>query len=98
MKGKKIVLSLAASLGAVAGLAACKDNVEEVTKYNVIFMNGDEVLSETEVDEFLQLSRNKLENNGYDVYFTGAKYKYHGEEKIVETNQYIVAIKDGAKN
>ena len=55
-------------------------------------------LSEAEVDEFLQLSRNKLENNGYDVYFTGAKYKYHGEEKVVETNQYIVAIKDGVKN
>lgn len=55
-------------------------------------------LSESEVDEFLQLSRNKLENNGYDVYFTGAKYKYHGEEKVVETNQYIVAIKDGVKN
>ena len=55
-------------------------------------------LSESEVDEFLQLSRNKLENNGYDVYFTGAKYKYHGEEKVVETNQYIVAIKDGVNN
>ena len=55
-------------------------------------------LSESEVAEFLQLSRNKLENNGYDVYFTGAKYKYHGEEKVVETNQYIVAIKDGVKN
>ena len=55
-------------------------------------------LSESEVDEFLQLSRKKLENNGYDVYFTGAKYKYHGVEKVVETNQYIVAIKDGAKN
>lgn len=71
MKGKKIVLSLAASLGAVAGLAACKDNVEEVTKYNVIFMNGDEVLSETEVveGEYFAIPSAPAAAEGY--YFAG---------------------------
>ena len=35
-----------------------------------------------------------MENLGYKVYFTGAKYNYKGEEKVVESNEYLVAIKD----
>ena len=51
-------------------------------------------LSESEVDEFLQLSRNKLENNGYDVYFTGAKFVYQNANRTVQDNEFMVAIKE----
>lgn len=51
-------------------------------------------LSEEDIDEFLKLARNKLENKDYQVYFTGAKYRYQNEEREVETNEYLIAIKN----
>ena len=51
-------------------------------------------LSEIETNEFLKLSRTRLENLGYSVYFTGAKYNYQDTIKIVEPNELLVAIKD----
>ena len=39
------------------------------------------------------VSINNFENLGYRVYFTGAKYNYQGENRIVESNEYLVAIK-----
>lgn len=50
-------------------------------------------LTEEETDEFLRLSRTRLENLNYQVYFTGAKYMFNNEEKIVEDNELLVAIK-----
>ena len=43
---------------------------------------------------FLRLARNKLENKGYDVYFTFSNYIYKGKEEIVGINDFIVAIKN----
>ena len=51
-------------------------------------------LSEDEVDEFLRLSRNRLENLGYNVYFTGAKYIYDNANRTVQDNELLVAIKE----
>ena len=51
-------------------------------------------LSEAETQEFLRLCRTRLENLGYQVYFTGAKYTYQGISKIVQSNELMVAIKD----
>ena len=45
-------------------------------------------LSEKETDEFLRLSRTRLENLNYQVYFTGAKYTYKNEEKQYDINYY----------
>ena len=50
-------------------------------------------LLEDEVQEFLKIAKNDLEADGYEVYFTGAKYKYNGKENIVETNNLMIAIK-----
>ena len=50
-------------------------------------------LSEEETDEFLKLSRTRLENLGYKVYFTGAKYTYNNANMIVQPNELMVAIK-----
>lgn len=51
-------------------------------------------LSDDELEVFLQLAQTKLVNMGYLVYFTGAKYNYKNENKIVESNEILVAIKD----
>lgn len=45
-------------------------------------------------NEFLRLARNKLENKGYDVYFTFSNYIYKGKEETVGINDFIVAIKN----
>ena len=50
-------------------------------------------LSEEQTDEFLKLSRTRLENLGYQVYFTGAKFEYANVHRVVEDNELMVAIK-----
>ena len=50
-------------------------------------------ISENDEDSFLIYVREKLENLGYDVYFTNSKYFYDNQEKIVNINEALVAIK-----
>ncbi len=51
-------------------------------------------VSEEDVDQFLEWSRNKLQNMGYNVYFTGTRFVYQNANRKVEDNQYIIAIKE----
>lgn len=51
-------------------------------------------LSEEQVDDFLALSKIRLENLGYRVYFTGAKFIYNETNRIVQDNELLVAVKD----
>lgn len=51
-------------------------------------------LTEEETDEFLRLCRTRLENQGYDLYFTGARYNFEGNKEIVQPNELMVAIKE----
>lgn len=51
-------------------------------------------LSEEDVDEFLRINRDYFENKDYNVYFTNAKYTYKNEDKIVEPNELMIAIKE----
>ncbi len=50
-------------------------------------------LSEDEISKFLELSKNRFENSKYKVYFTGDKYTYQNQEKVVKENELLVAIK-----
>lgn len=50
-------------------------------------------ISENDENSFLIYVREKLENLGYNVYFTNSKYFYDNQEKIVNTNEAFVAIK-----
>lgn len=82
--------------------------MQEITEYldnkineneNIVIITFYEVrikfdLSEDETQEFLRLCRTRLENLGYQVYFTGAKYTYQGVSKVVQSNELMVAIKD----
>lgn len=46
---------------------------------------------------FLDLTRNKLINLGYNVYFTGTRYEYQRASQTVQDNELIIAIKDNIK-
>ena len=50
-------------------------------------------ISENDENSFLVYVREKLENLGYDVYFTNSKYFYDNQENIVNTNEPFVGIK-----
>ena len=54
-------------------------------------------LSEEEVDEFLKLNKIRLENLGYKVFFTGARFVYQNANRTVQPNQFMVAIKENEK-
>ena len=83
-------------------------NLEDITVYidNKIKQNPDFIiftyyeirvklnLSEEETNEFLRLSRNRLENLDYKVYFTGAKHMYENANRKVQDNELLVAIKE----
>ena len=51
-------------------------------------------LTEDQVNEFLRLSKIRLENLDYQVYFTGEKYKYNEENVTVKDNELMVAVKE----
>jgi len=55
-------------------------------------------LSEEQTDEFLGYVRIRLENMGYNVYFTGAKIISEKGERIVQPNELMVAIKQQIPN
>lgn len=42
---------------------------------------------------FLEIARDKFYQNGYDVFFTNAKYFYDNMIQIVQSNEMLVAIK-----
>ncbi len=67
------------------------ENIVKITFYEVRIKFN---LSEEETQEFLRLCKTRLENLGYQVYFTGAKYQYEGQNKVVQTNELMVAIKE----
>lgn len=51
-------------------------------------------LSEKQIDEVLRVSRDYFENKNYNVFFTNAEFEYNGQKRKVETNDYMVAIKN----
>lgn len=51
-------------------------------------------LSDEDVDKFLEWSRNKLQNIGYKVFFTGAKFVYQNANRTVQDNELMIAIKE----
>lgn len=46
-----------------------------------------------ETEKFLELAKNKFENMNYQVFFTGDKFTYQNEERIVQDNELMIAIK-----
>lgn len=51
-------------------------------------------LSEEGLDRFLKCSKIILEQLDYKVFFTGARFKFENADRIVETNEFLIGIKD----
>ena len=50
-------------------------------------------LWEAETDDFLGFCKIRLENMGYQVFFTGAKFVFQNANRTVQPNQLMIAIK-----
>ena len=69
-----------------------EENEEEIV-FSFFELRIKENLNKEETSNFLVLAKTKLENLNYLVYKTGQSYLYNGEERIVEENQLLVALK-----
>ena len=67
-------------------------------EYEIIFtffeLRVKENLSEEQAEDFLRLSKIRLENLGYNVYFTGMKFILNGKTREVKQNELMIAIKE----
>ena len=75
-----------------------KTKEKESTNKNYIEYSYYEVkvkanLTEEEIDELLRVSRDYFQNKNYNVYFTNAEFEWNGQKRKVETNYYMIAIK-----
>ena len=67
------------------------ENEIVVTFYEIRIKNN---LSEAQTDDFLALCKTRLENMGYQVFFTGAKFAFQNANRTVQPNQLMIAIKE----
>ena len=67
------------------------ENVIRYTFYELRVKNN---MSEEDVNRFLELNKTYLENIGYEVYFTGAKFTYENANRMVQPNELMIAIKE----
>ncbi len=75
-----------------------KDKINEqgdFLKFSFYELRLKENLSNDDTDDFLEMAKWKLEDLGYDVYFTGAKYTYNNIRYEVGDNDLMIAIKAG---
>ena len=50
-------------------------------------------LNEKVLDKFLKYSKIILDGLGYQVFFTGARFKFENADRVVESNEFMIAIK-----
>ena len=67
---------------------------DEYIKYTFYELRVKYNLSEQETDRFLELIRIKLQNQNYNVYFTGATFEYKNARIKVQENELIIAVKE----
>ena len=67
------------------------ENFIRYTFYELRVKNN---LSEEDLDTFFRINKDYFENKGYNVYFTGAKFKYKDADMIVQDNELMIAVKE----
>lgn len=66
---------------------------EEYVRFTFYELRVKSNLLVEETENFLELAKNKFENMNYQVFFTGDKFTYQNEERIVQDNELMIAIK-----
>ena len=51
-------------------------------------------LNDKVLDKFLKYSKIILDGLGYQVFFTGARFKFENADRVVESNEFMIAIKE----
>lgn len=70
-----------------------KEN-ENYIRYSYYELKIKNNLTEKEIDEVLRVSRDYFENKEYKVFFTNAEFEYKNAKRKVESNEYMIAIKE----
>ena len=71
-----------------------KNTNADYIKYTFYELRVKYNLSEQDTDRFLYLIRTRLENDNYNVYFTGSKYEFRDITMIVQDNELLIAVKE----
>ena len=74
-----------------------KENMHYI-KYTFYELRVKYNLSEQDTNKFLDLIKTKLQNDNYQVYFTGECYQYENEKRIVQDNELLIAIEKNKEN
>lgn len=67
---------------------------EKYVRYSYFELRVKHNLSEDDAITFVKLAKNKLENMDYRVYLKGERFVFENANRIVEENEYLIAIKD----
>lgn len=67
---------------------------EKYVRYSYFELRVKHNLSEDDAITFVKLAKNKLENMDYRVYLKGERFIFEDANRIVEKNEYLIAIKN----
>lgn len=67
---------------------------EKYVRYSYFELRVKHNLSEDDAITFVKLAKNKLENMDYRVYLKGERFIFEDANRIVEENEYLIAIKN----
>lgn len=67
------------------------ENYIRYTFYELRIKNN---LTEEEIDRFLKINKNYFENKGYEVFFTGARFRYRDVKLTVKDDELMIAVKN----
>ena len=70
------------------------DENGDFIRYSYFELRVKNNLSKDEVQMFLEIVRNKLENSNYKIYLEGDEYTYKNKKRKVGSNEYLIAIKE----
>ena len=66
----------------------------KMVRYTYFELKVKQNATEKGLDRFLKCSKIILEQLGYKVFFTGARFKFENADRVVETNEFLIGIKD----
>lgn len=89
MKDNKIIRNVIDNL--ISEKILKDENCITFSYYEVIVKND---LKQEQQEEFKQLSKIKLNNMGYTVYFENDEFMYDGARRKVQCNEILIAIKN----
>lgn len=67
---------------------------EKIVRYSYFELSVKLNLDDKLLDKFLKYSKIILEELHYQVFFTGAKFVYENADRVVESNEYMIAVKE----